>query len=107
MLGSNETFATAGSRFSLYGGEGGLSEWRYEFIRCTKVVFPDPAIPIVMITIGFFVDSLDEVEAMMHGFSNSQRPYTTLACDSTDTHNSCILQYRCTYIAIYSTISNF
>lgn len=67
MLGSNETFATAGSRFSLYGGEGGLSEWRYEFIRCTKVVFPDPAIPIVMITIGFFVDSLDEVEAMMHG----------------------------------------
>ena len=37
----------------MYGGLGGFSECKYEFMRCTKVVFPEPAIPIVMITLGF------------------------------------------------------
>lgn len=40
----------------MYGGEGGSSECRYELILCTKVDFPAPAIPIVMIATGFFLE---------------------------------------------------
>lgn len=54
MFASNGVLATAGSRFRMYGGFGGFNECRYEFIRWTNVVFPDPAIPIVTMTIGFF-----------------------------------------------------
>lgn len=77
MLASNGVFATAGSRLRTYGGEGGSLECRYEFIRCTKVDFPAPAIPIVMITMGFFFseDALDAsaVDAMLIGFPTVPR----------------------------------
>ena len=34
-----------------------MRECKYEFIRCTKVVLPEPAMPMVMITTGLsFVD---------------------------------------------------
>ena len=46
----------------MYGGFGGSNECKYEFMRCTKVVLPDPAIPIVMITLGFRFD-VDEALA--------------------------------------------
>lgn len=39
----------------MYGGDGGLSECRYELILWTKVDFPAPAIPMVIMTIGFFL----------------------------------------------------
>ena len=45
---------TAGSKFKIYGGEGGERVCRYEFMRWTNVDFPAPAIPMVIITIGFF-----------------------------------------------------
>lgn len=38
----------------MYGGDGGFFEFRCEFILWTKVDLPAPAIPIVMITMGFF-----------------------------------------------------
>lgn len=41
-----------------YGGDGGFFECRYELIRCTNVDFPAPAIPIVIITIGFFSSAM-------------------------------------------------
>ena len=40
MLGVNGTFRTAGSRFITYGGS--FLVWRWEFILCMKVVFPEP-----------------------------------------------------------------
>lgn len=44
------TFKTAGSKFITYGG---VFFWcRCEFNRWTKVVFPDPAIPMQMIVAG-------------------------------------------------------
>ena len=55
----------------MYGGFGGSSECKYEFMRCTKVVFPEPAMPIVMITDGFLVEVCvedeDEEDAMVVG----------------------------------------
>lgn len=62
MLASNGTFVTAGSRFRMYGGDGGLDEWRKELMRCTKVDFPAPAIPIVIMTMGFFLSDIVEEE---------------------------------------------
>lgn len=41
-----------------------MSECKCEFIRCTNVDFPAPAIPMVMITIGFFLDVLLEGSMM-------------------------------------------
>lgn len=38
----------------MYGGDGGFFEFRWEFILWTKVDLPAPAIPIVMMTMGFF-----------------------------------------------------
>ena len=32
-----------------------MRECRYDFMRWTKVVFPEPAMPMVMITTGFLV----------------------------------------------------
>ena len=55
MLASYGVLATAGSRLRTYGGDGGSSECRYELIRCTNVDFPAPAMPIVMMTTGFFL----------------------------------------------------
>jgi len=46
---------TAGSRLRMYGGAGGLRECKYELILWTKVDFPAPAIPIVMMATGFFL----------------------------------------------------
>ena len=40
-----------------YGGDGGSCECRYELILCTKVDFPAPAMPIVIITTGFFLSA--------------------------------------------------
>ncbi len=37
----------------MYGGDGGSSACRYEFRRCTKVDFPAPAIPMVIMVTGF------------------------------------------------------
>lgn len=71
MLASNGTLATAGSRLSVYGGDGGVSAWRYELMRCTKVVLPEPAMPMVMITTGFLGGAApveaDDEEAMVCG----------------------------------------
>lgn len=39
----------------MYGGDGGSDECRYELIRCTKVDLPAPAIPIVIMAMGFFL----------------------------------------------------
>ena len=48
----------------MYGGDGGSSECKYELIRWTKVDFPAPAMPIVIMTTGFFfsveLEELDE-----------------------------------------------
>lgn len=41
------------------GSEGPASSWMCEFSRCTKDVFPEPAMPIVIITVGFFLDGID------------------------------------------------
>lgn len=52
----------------MYGGEGGFWECRYEFMRCTKVDLPAPAIPIVMIAMAFFFSlalALDGAEFMV------------------------------------------
>ena len=52
----------------MYGGDGGFCECKYEFIRCTNVDFPAPAMPIVIIATGFFgvvVDASDVELAMM------------------------------------------
>lgn len=40
MLLSKGTVRTAGSRFITYGGERWA--WRWELIRCMKVVLPEP-----------------------------------------------------------------
>lgn len=50
MLASNGECVIAGSRFSMYGGM--LRSCRYALRRCTKVDFPAPAMPMVMITDG-------------------------------------------------------
>ena len=56
MFASNGTRVTAGSRFKIYGGFGGFSACKYEFIRWTNVDFPTPAIPMVIIAIGLGLD---------------------------------------------------
>lgn len=66
ILGSNGVLRTAGSKLRIYGalcpsvGGSVTLECRKEFIRCTKVVLPDPAIPMVTMTMGFF-DEVPEV----------------------------------------------
>ena len=52
----------------MYGGVGGFWECRYELMRCTKVDFPAPAMPIVIIVMGFFFvedDAADDAESML------------------------------------------
>ena len=50
----------------MYGGREGLTVCRWEFMRCTKVDLPAPAIPIVMMTLGFLGWELQElVEALI------------------------------------------
>ena len=48
----------------MYGGRGWAFEavgvCRYELIRCTNVDFPAPAIPIVIITVGFLSIDVDD-----------------------------------------------
>jgi len=56
---------TAGSRLRMYGGLD--SECRYELIRCTKVDFPAPAIPIVIMAMGFFFSGLLELDELIFG----------------------------------------
>lgn len=56
---------TAGSRLTIYGGE--FFSCRYEFTRCTNVVFPLPAIPIVIITIGGSFGPLELAAALPLG----------------------------------------
>ena len=53
MFASKGTLVTAGSKLRTYGGFCGLFACRCAFIRCTKVDFPEPAIPIVIIHTGF------------------------------------------------------
>jgi hypothetical protein len=62
ILASKGMCVTAGSRLRMYGGAGGLRECRYELILCTKVDFPAPAMPIVIMATGFFLAA----EAMMN-----------------------------------------
>ena len=47
----------------MYGGKGGSNECKYELRRCTNVDLPAPAMPMVMITVGFF-DELDDAESI-------------------------------------------
>lgn len=44
----------------MYGGDGGSRECKYEFMRCTNVDFPAPAIPMVIMVIGFFFAGVDD-----------------------------------------------
>ena len=69
IFASYGVFATAGSRLRTYGGDGGSCECRYELILCTKVDFPAPAIPMVIITTGFFlfIGDADEPAADVSG----------------------------------------
>lgn len=48
----------------MYGGDGGLRECRCELIRWTNVDFPAPAMPMVIMTMGFFF-SCDDWGASM------------------------------------------
>lgn len=57
MFESKGTLRTAGSRFITYGGavvSGACvcCVWRWELMRCMKVVLPDPAMPTQTIETG-------------------------------------------------------
>ena len=58
---------TAGAWFRMYGGDEGSNECRYELRRWTKVDFPAPAMPIVIMVTGFFLSPVgaddDDAEA--------------------------------------------
>ena len=82
MLASNGTCVTAGSRLRMYGGVGGSSECRYELILCTKVDFPAPAMPIVIMATGFRLGA--DVDASM---TNSMKVLFQLKCQKfSDVH---------------------
>lgn len=66
---------TAGSKFKIYGGEGGERVCRYEFMRWTNVDFPAPAIPMVIITIGFFFGALVVCSMVLLERSEGRRKY--------------------------------
>lgn len=71
MLGSKGTLRTAGSRLSTYGGAVVVGDcwccvWRWELMRCMKVVLPEPAMPIQTIATGGWVGVVEE--AMVAGW---------------------------------------
>lgn len=73
MFGSKLVLVTAGSRLRTYGGEGGSLEWRYELILWTKVDLPAPAMPMVMMTTGFFLSAAWAEDDELGAFSILQR----------------------------------
>ena len=59
----------------MYGGFGGSNECRYELMRWTNVVLPEPAMPMVIITLGFCFEgpgtaSNEDDEAMSTRFGS-------------------------------------
>jgi hypothetical protein len=118
MFASNGAFVTAGSRLMIYGGLGkgfgglevdveadwvaaeGLARvWTCELSLCTNVVLPDPAIPIVMITVGFFfeveawVDD-DDADAMVDGRGDEEAMSISAEASSTMANHGILLAPR-------------
>lgn len=77
MLGSYGVFATAGSRFSKYGGAGGSFACKWFVSAFTNVDFPAPAMPMAITTTGFLFPASEtgavDVEAEAMGEADKLR----------------------------------